>query len=404
MKIVIASNYEIGSETGTAQVSELLIKYLSKKHQVVYICVGNKYEEFKINKNLSIIKTPSIEVNKIIIPFITPQTAVNIFKKLDKFKPDLIHAQNPLFVSNLAQIWANIYNVPFIVTFHHIPTEGLNHLFPKLEKTMLSKLLQEVYKNISLKSFLSNTDLVIALNKAVYKSIKKVDKKIKIKIINNGLELNKLFKIKRDNILYKKRVNFVFLGSYNHRKNQEFLIRSFKYLPKKYKLNCFGKKETYPFYYKKLKKMITDLKIKNVSLNNFEEKVDIILANSYFFVSASLKEAQSLAVIQALASGLPVIGIKNETIDELILKDNGIKLSKKISPKQFAWQVKNYLSEVDYEKSSKQAQLSAKRFDIKLVIKNIENVYKTLSQSQSNKSGRDIGQNYKQVFIKKLIK
>ncbi len=44
---------------------------------------------------------------------------------------------------------------------------------------------------------------------------------------------------------------------------------------------------------------------------------------THAFVSASKMEVQSLAIIEALASGSPVIGLGNETVDELVDETNG---------------------------------------------------------------------------------
>jgi hypothetical protein len=47
-------------------------------------------------------------------------------------------------------------------------------------------------------------------------------------------------------------------------------------------------------------------------------------------------EVQSLVVIEALASGTPVVGLSNETIDELVSDDVGAWLPKDATPENFA--------------------------------------------------------------------
>jgi len=52
-----------------------------------------------------------------------------------------------------------------------------------------------------------------------------------------------------------------------------------------------------------------------------------ILEKTHVLVSASKMEVQSLVIIEALTSGTPVVGLANETIDELIYKgDNYLHL------------------------------------------------------------------------------
>ncbi len=61
-----------------------------------------------------------------------------------------------------------------------------------------------------------------------------------------------------------------------------------------------------------------------------------MLAQTHAFVSASKMEVQSLAIIEALASGSPVIGLGNETVDELVDETNGVRLPNDTSAEEFA--------------------------------------------------------------------
>ena len=47
-------------------------------------------------------------------------------------------------------------------------------------------------------------------------------------------------------------------------------------------------------------------------------------------------EVQSLAVLEALASGTPVLGLSNETIDELVDGEVGMRLERGTTPAEFA--------------------------------------------------------------------
>lgn len=402
MRIVITSNYKIGSETGTAYISEVLSKYLSKKHEVTYICFGEKFKISKKTNNLKVLTIPSINLSNVTFPLITPNVIFKAFKYLNSFNPNIIHSQNTLFISNLVQIWANLNNVPFLVTFHHIPTQAVEHLLPKLKKSLLTNLVQDLYKELSLKKFLKNTDYVIALNKLVEKSIRKVNKKIPVKIIENGLDLSKLLSIKINNI--SSDVRFVFLGSYNERKNQEFLIKTFKSLPTNRTLNMYGNLSTNISYVAKLKSLIKENKLTNIFLNDYEKDLTKVFKNTDFFISSSLKEAQSLAIIQSLASSKPVIGLENETTSELINKSNGLNCPKNISSKQFATEITKFINESNYKSLAREARKSAMPFKIASVVSKLENLYESMRYSNSNNSRRNIGKYYQEIFKRIVIK
>ncbi len=179
MRIVITSNYELGNETGSAKVAEIMSSKLSRRNKVLFICLGKYLNEFIKNKNLTIITVPSIVIKNIYFPIITPILMYQIFKKLDLFNPDVVHAQNSVLISSMTRIWSNLNKVPFVVTFHHIPTEAFEHIVPSLSKTNFANLVQDIYKETTLKNFLQNTDLVIAQNKRIVNSRKSVQKKYK---------------------------------------------------------------------------------------------------------------------------------------------------------------------------------------------------------------------------------
>jgi hypothetical protein len=60
------------------------------------------------------------------------------------------------------------------------------------------------------------------------------------------------------------------------------------------------------------------------------------LERSHLFVSASKLEVQSLAIVEALASGTPVVGLSNETVDELVDDAVGCRLARDATPEEFA--------------------------------------------------------------------
>lgn len=384
MKVVITSNYELGNETGSAKVAEELAAKLSAKNQVLLICLGKRFNSYKQSENLTVIEITSVVINNVYVPIITPIIMYQVFRKLDLFAPNVIHAQNSILISALIQIWSRLNNVAFIVTFHHVPTEPIKHLVPHLSKSILVTLVQEIYKNVNLKNFLKRSRLAIAQNDLIKRSIRLIDKNIKIEIINNGIEIDKLNKIKARS--QKDGYNFTFLGSYSPRKNQSLLVKTFKYLPENYYLNLYGSFKSGGIYLENLNKLIKKLKLKNVFINDFEKNIDDIFKKNDFLLSASKKEAQSLVVLQSLAAGKPVIGIKNETITEIINDKNGLAINRDITPKAFATEIIKYTNNINYNETSKQCINDSKRFDINLVISKIEDCYQRLTQTNSNNS------------------
>jgi len=397
MRIVITSNYPVNNETGASKVAELLVKYLSKNNQVAFICLGKNYSEEKKSKNITVVKIPMLDLTKFQIPLITPIVVFKTFAFLEKFRPDIIHAQNSVFVSKVTQIWSILNKVPFVVTFHHIPTEALYHLAPFLTENKLGNIVQDLYKNTSLKNTLKNSDAVIAVNKLIFESVRTVDKGINIKIINNGIETNKLSKIKINN-LDKEKIRFVFLGSFNDRKNQLYLLRVFKNLPKNYYLNLYGKKDSGGEYLKKLESYVNKNRMTNVKINDYSTDIVSVFESNNFLISASKKEAQSLVVLQSMAAAKPVIALENETINELININNGLKIKQNTKPINFAKKIVDYIENSDYVNLSNNIRKDSKKFDIEVVVSKINEFYKSVCDSYSKNGRRDIGNYYNKIL------
>lgn len=379
MKIAIIVNYKPENECGVSVVAQDIAKEISKEHKVLYVCLGEKYKTKTVNKNLTYLKVPSVSVKQLDIPQLTPEVVKSLFKELDNFNPDVIHSQNLSFMDIVCMVWALKKNTPIVVTFHAIISDGvLGYVFPKTKDIKVVKLIKKPPSTTLVKQILKKVDLVIALNEFVKKSVLSIYPKIKIKTINNPRDIKFYNKLKTKSPSRKK--VFVFLGSYISRKNQKYLLHVFKHLPKIYKLELYGNKKTGFYYVKKLKKIISENKITNVNINNHisQDNVGKVLEKADYFVSASLKEAQSLVIIEALASGTPVIGLENETISELVNKKKGLSLPKETTPTTFAKRLQEYVnkSESSYTETAINCRKGLGKFDIQNVVKKIVETYK----------------------------
>ncbi|MEK7551013.1 MAG: glycosyltransferase [Patescibacteria group bacterium] len=202
----------------------------------------------------------------------------------------------------------------------------------------------------------------------------------------------------------RSNINFIFLGTYNDRKNQLYLLKVFKNLPNKYQLNLYGKKETGGEYLIKLDNYLKKNIMTNAKLNDFSNDITSVFKNNDFLISASKKEAQSLVVLQSMAAGKPIIGLENETINELINNSNGLKIKHDTKPIVFAKKITKFVETCDYVNLSKNIRRDSKKFGIELVASKIEKFYKSICNSHGKKSRRNIGKYYQEILKRVVIK
>ena len=396
MRILMTSAHSHEGETGSALIAKTLATELSKKHQVLYMHLSDRFKVKKVSKNLTFLGIPKSDIHGVQIPYVTIGIKNKAALVFEKFNPDVVHAQNIIFDGVLAALWAKEHNVPYLLTLHHIPHEGVSYIFPKLKEKKFLHFLDRIYSTIYINTFIKLSSLVIALNKTIISSLNIINPNSKYVEINNGIELKKFQALKINKP--QKTINFIYPGSYIDRKNQIFLVKAFRYLPKNYILNLYGHRELGFSYTVWLEEISKKYHLNNVHVNDYAIDKDLLNAyeKSNYLISASIKEVQSLVIIEAMASGKPIIGLKNETINELVNNTNGLSLPQGTSPKVFADKVKQYVQKTNknYLNVAKATRLSSSRFDVVKVAPRVAAAYgqaiKNHEQNDDKNEGRQI--------------
>jgi glycosyltransferase involved in cell wall biosynthesis len=133
-----------------------------------------------------------------------------------------------------------------------------------------------------------------------------------------------------------------FVGFVSRRKNQAYLVEVMSHLPPTaYRLQIVGD-VLEPDYHAQIVQQAQDRGLQNISFVGSvpHSEIPALLGQTHAFVSASKMEVQSLSIIEALASGTPVVGLSNETIDELVDERVGFCLNHDASPQAFAARVR----------------------------------------------------------------
>jgi glycosyltransferase involved in cell wall biosynthesis len=233
-------------------------------------------------------------------------------KYIEKYgKPDLIHAHVGLWGGWAAMNIAREFNIPYIITEH--------------SSWVLSKRLDKTQYNAQKKVF-ENAVEVIAVSKGLANAIKDEFENIEVKVVPNLVDLTKFE--------YKEQVRdsnqLICVANLHEVKNHVLLLKAFaKSLAKnpqlKLKLVGAGPLE------KELKTLCTELNItKEVTFSGRQgpEAINAELNKSGIFVLASNFETFGIVLIEAMATGLPVIATNCGGPADIIEKVNGVLVSK----------------------------------------------------------------------------
>lgn len=379
MKIAFVSIYKENFGGGEARIAFELARQLAARHEVLVLCPGERTELVRDESRLWLLTVVSSGGEEVCYPYLNRKTVARVFDLLDEFGPDVVHAHDPVMLGMVSLVWARTRGVPFLTTPHFVPDRILE--FPSGERALLLafKAIQPVV-NAYLTCFFEHCDGIIALNRSVIEGIRSFARHAPLFTIPNGRDQQRL-RTCRVAATDGRTRNLCFIGYLAERKNQLYLLRMLTSLPSNYRLWLIGK-SLVPRYERELREYALRHGLSNVEFLGSVDyaRIPSYLEQTHVLVSASLLEAQSLVVIEALASGTPVVGLANETVDELIDDAVGRRLPKDTTPAEFADWVQKICSlpRSEYEEMARQSRARVERMDWEPVVNATINVYETL--------------------------
>jgi 1,2-diacylglycerol 3-alpha-glucosyltransferase len=383
VKIAFISMFQEESGGGNGRVAHELAEQFAAEHEVVLLCPADKTGVSLGANGLQVFGLRSVGDDNFSLPALSARDVNRIFDFLDRFQPDVVHAHDPASIGLIGQIWAHLHGVPFVHTAHVLPSHFLDFGARDAVAILRGSITETIVKRF-LTDFYLNCDALIALNATAADDIRRFGYAGRIFTIPNGRDLRKYNQSGPADMSLPGRT-LTFVGHVSRRKNQLFLVEVMRYLPRSYRLLIVGELIE-PMYFRKLEEHVRSNGLDNVVFLGKVKHADIptYLANSHAFVSASRMEVQSLVLIEALASGTPVIGLANETVDELVDTRVGSRLPQTAEPREFAACVESIctLPQPAYDALCLNARERVKELDWSNVVRLTVEAYRALQQER----------------------
>ncbi len=296
----------------------------------------------------------------------------SMVKALLDWDADVVHAHSysyfPTYTSALVRVFKER---PLVLTTHQPPTET----------AFKSKLLMKVYNRSLGRLSLRRADMIIAVTRLEADFLVKVAgaDPNKITVIPEGVDLN-LFKPKTDKLEPENIILFV--GRIAQEKGLIYLIKAVPRVTKVFpsiSVLIIGEDQGIQ---ENLMKAIENLRV-GKKIHFLGPKFGYELARTYrkarIFVLPSIYETFGLAILEAMASGLPVVATRVGGIPELVDDgSNGMLVSPR-SHEALAEAIIKLLSDPDLSLDiSKRNQVKAKRYSWESATERIEGIYKDL--------------------------
>ena len=329
MRILFATDNFYPNTNGAANFSYRLIGGLiAKGHSISVIAPSASFKNSVVKyKGLVIYGIRSIMIPKKIypaglrvpLPFIIRSGEIK--ELITNIKPDVVHILDHFMIGRKIAKVSKKLGIPLVGTNNSVPENFIHYLMPlkftkKLFLKLGWKLLADVYKK---------PDIVTSPSEAACILLKKLGLKNKIMNVSCGVDLNR-FNPKNEGGYLKKRYKILsgkpiilFVGRLDKEKNLDTIISAFagflRSCDARLVIAGEGKEKI------SLIHLCEKLGIAGkVIFTGFISDKDLpfLYRIADLFVIASSAELQSIATMEAMASGLPVIAARILALPELV--------------------------------------------------------------------------------------
>lgn len=386
MKILIASDLHYPVINGVATFARNLARGLADHgHEVLVIApsqTGKKCKE--VDGNHVIVRTASVP-----FPFyqnikVSLSPTREVRKIIEDFDPDVIHIQMLMWIGQAAMRLGNKNGIPIVSTNHAMPENLMDNL----------KLLAPVSRpiNYALKSygarFHSKADFVTLPTQSAIDMFGAGDMiSVPMEAVSNGIDLSRFNPGKAPKELYEKFnlptnapiVSYV--GRLDAEKHLPVLLRAFvrilEAVPTAHLLIVGdGSERTI------LKTMANEMGItESVTLTGrvSDEELEQLHRVGTVFCMPSPAELQSIATLEAMASGQPVVAVDAGALRELCQDQRNGYLCEQDDDVMIADGLLAILSDPEIcTKMSKESLAIAKTHDLQTTLKRFEAIYSGL--------------------------
>lgn len=385
MKILIPADLYFPVINGVSTFSRNLARGLADRgHEVLVIApsqTGKRYKE--IDGNYVVTRTIAVPLPlyQNIRASLTPMREVK--KIIDEFDPDVIHIQMLMWIGQAAMKYGNKVGIPIVSTNHAMPENLMDNL----------KLLAPLARPINYmlrdygRRFHSKADFVTMPTQSAIGMFRVAEKMtVPMKAVSNGIDLSRFTPDDAPDSIYEKyhlpkNVPIItYVGRTDAEKHIWALVKAFGHVLKKTKAHLLivgdGSDAD------NLKSLVKTLHIKDsVTFAGRVPEEDLAPLHQVgtIFAMPSPMELQSIATLEAMASGKPVVAVDAGALRELCQDQTNGFLCEQDNDEEIAEGIVKILSDDDLRKKFSAASLRiAKENNLDFTLDQFIEIYNNL--------------------------
>ncbi len=233
---------------------------------------------------------------------------------------DVVHVHHPFLSGSLAIRYCKPYNIPVVFTNHTRYDLYAQAYLPALPEGVGETALQ-----VYLPTFCRMVDLVISPSPGMRDILLKFGVDVPIEVVPNGVDVRPLLQDlqPRDRAEFgfsAQDVILIYTGRLGPEKNLSFLLRSFGGAVQAYDhlgLMLVGDGSERDNLQDRVRVMGVQDRVRFTGMVPYDE-LKGYLAMADAFVTASVTEVHPLSMIEAMAAGLPALGIQSPGVGDMI--------------------------------------------------------------------------------------
>lgn len=392
MKILIASDLYWPTINGVASFSRNLAQGLSARgHEVIVIApsqTGKKYKE--IDGNYTIARTAAVPFPFYQNYMISLSPNGEVRKIIKNFKPDVIHIQMPLMIGQAVMKYGRRHGIPIVTTSHAMPENLMDNL------RLVGRVAKPINYMIKMfgARFHSKADYVTMPTKAAMGMFGSMVDKVNVPIeaVSNGIDLSRFSNTKPSAAILKKfdiptDVPIVsYIGRLDAEKHLLVLVRAFDRVLKNNKAHLLmvgsGTDSD------NLRILAYELGISDhitfAGRVSDEDLVELHKVGTLYCITSPV-ELQSIATLEAMASGKPIVAVDMGALWELCQNERNGFLCKTDDDKQIAESIEKIITNPTMRAAMSRESLAiAGTHDLKATLARFEEIYSDLIKKRTS--------------------
>jgi glycosyltransferase involved in cell wall biosynthesis len=234
---------------------------------------------------------------------------------------DVLHVHHPFINAQQAMSLAKRHDIPVVFT-NHTRYQLVTRYYLPLALEGLSRTFIETY----LPHFAEQCDLVVAPSRGIKRTLEEIGVTRPIEVIPNGVDVARLQNpsaplSKHDLGLPERAIAAITVGRLGPEKNLPFMLQAFNRAATKVDdlhLVIIGKGREEGYLEEMVRMLGMTARVHLVGEVPYDE-VPNWLALGDFFVITSVSESHPLSMLEALAAGLPAVGILGPGVEDTIV-------------------------------------------------------------------------------------